>query len=404
MKRRQLPKALESLNMRLVGHTDFNGAGDGMHINLKDGYAFFGHMGNGGTSIVDVRDPSAPRPIHRIPAPPNTRSHKVQIVGDTLLVNRERLKENHGGTLDRPWIAGLSVYDVADPTRPREIGYWPCGGRGVHRMTYWSEPYAFVTSSFSEFDRGQGHRHGREILAILDLTDPARPVEVGRWWFPGMRYDEKDQEFWAPDTVVKLHHGVPRGNRLYCGWEGLGVVILDIEDISAPSLVAHLNVNEVDGPSRNTHTACPIPGRDLLVVTDECVEEGKPSIDYLVRLVDISDERNPRVVSRLPIPAGDYANRGGRFGSHNVHEMRPGSFQSSDLVFVTYFNAGVRVYDIADAANPREVAYFVPEPPPGRATIQLNDIVVGPDGLVYVSDRFAGGLYIFDVDAAALNR
>ena len=48
--------------MRLVGHCPMDGRGDGMHINLKDGYAFFAHMGDNGigTSIVDVRDPTAP--------------------------------------------------------------------------------------------------------------------------------------------------------------------------------------------------------------------------------------------------------------------------------------------------------------------------------------------------------
>ena len=52
----------EARNMRLVGHCPMDGRGDGMHINLKDGYAFFAHMGDNGigTSIVDVRDPTAP--------------------------------------------------------------------------------------------------------------------------------------------------------------------------------------------------------------------------------------------------------------------------------------------------------------------------------------------------------
>ena len=52
--------------------------------------------------------------------------------------------------------------------------------------------------------------------------------------------------------------------------------------------------------------------------------------------------------------------------------------------------------DISDPLKPREVAYYVPEAPPGRKSIQFNDILVGPDGLVYVTDRFAGGLYILE--------
>ena len=88
--------------------------------------------------------------------------------------------------------------------------------------------------------------------------------------------------------------------------------------------------------------------------------------------------------------------RGGRFGPHNVHEMRPGSLVSSDEIYVTWFNAGLRVVSIADASQPQEVAYFVPDAPPGRSSIQFNDLIVAADGLVYVTDRFSGGLYIVE--------
>src|SRR5919198_2643187 len=82
----------EALNMRVVGQTDLNGHGDCMHVNLKDGYAFVAHMGESrvGTSVVDVRDPTRPRLVTQLHTPPGTHSHKVQIVGDVLLVNNEK--------------------------------------------------------------------------------------------------------------------------------------------------------------------------------------------------------------------------------------------------------------------------------------------------------------------------
>ena len=85
----------ETWNMRLVGHTDMNGHGDGMHINLKDGFAFVAHMGDSrvGTSIVDVSDPTKPRVVNEIHTPAGTHSHKVQIVGDILVVNNEKNPE-----------------------------------------------------------------------------------------------------------------------------------------------------------------------------------------------------------------------------------------------------------------------------------------------------------------------
>jgi len=117
-----------------------------------------------------------------------------------------------------------------------------------------------------------------------------------------------------------------------------------------------------------------------------------------VRLIDVADEKHPKVVSRLPVPEGDFLDRGGRFGPHNVHEYRPGSYQDGNRVFLAYFNAGVRIYDVVDATNPKEIAYCIPKAPPGAPAIQINDILVDDDGLVYATDRLAGGLYIMEMD------
>jgi len=85
-----------------------------------------------------------------------------------------------------------------------------------------------------------------------------------------------------------------------------------------------------------------------------------------------------------------------RWGPHNLHEMRPGSFTDPNLVYLTYFAGGLRAYDVSDAGNPVEVAHLVPPAPPGRDAIQFNDVYAAEDGLVYVSDRFGDGLYIVD--------
>jgi hypothetical protein len=367
-----------------------------MHINIKDGIAFFGHMDNTGTSLVDVTDPRAPKLVGRLPAPPNTHSHKVQIVDDIMLVNRERLPPRFGGTRQQSWTAGVSVFDVSDARDPKEIAFWPSGGRGVHRPTFFSQPYAFFSAGDAQYGGQDVADHGRgeeEGLVILDLSDPTRPREVGRWWVPGMRYDET--RTWKKE-IVKYHHGIPRGDRLYCGWWDHGLVILDISDVSAPALVSHLRFPE--GESKNTHTALPLPGRDVLIVTDECNVDGPDRMDFQVRVVDISDELRPQVVGMFPIPEGPFLDAGLRFGPHNVHEMRPGSYQDPNTVFLTYFNAGLRIYDVSDASDPREIAYHVPPAPAGESAIQLNDVYVAEDGLIYASDRYAGGLYIFERD------
>ena len=52
------------------------------------------------------------------------------------------------------------------------------------------------------------------------------------------------------------------------------------------------------------------------------------------------------------------------------------------------------MYDTADPEDPREIACYVPEPPTGQPVIQLNDVLVSDDGLIFVTDRVRGGLYI----------
>ncbi len=99
----------------------------------------------------------------------------------------------------------------------------------------------------------------------------------------------------------------------------------------------------------------------------------------------------------------DNGAKGGHFGPHNLHENRPGSFQSSELIFATYQNAGVRVFDVKNPFRPEEVAYFVP-PAPGRMfdprpesaqVIQSCDVFVDREGLLYITD-YNAGLYILE--------
>lgn len=379
------PDTAEAWNIRQVGHTDLGGHGDCMHVNVQDGFAYVGHMGGDrvGTSIVDVSDPADPRLVTQLTTPPGTHSHKVQVVGDLLLVNHER---NPAEPQADSWSAGLVVYDISNPATPKELTFIPTPGKGTHRMTYWEKPYAWVTGSDTGFTD--------QFLRIFDLTAPAEPVEVGRWWMPGMHEAAGEVPTWDQDRRWALHHAIVRGDRAYCGWWDAGLVILDISDVANPKLVSHLDFGrEVSGA---THTALPLPGRDLLVVTDEAVTNRRDVPHKRVRLVDITNDTKPEVVSLLPIPEGDFADRAGRFGPHNLHEMRPGTFRSANIIHLTYFNAGVRVYDVSDASAPREIAYFVPPAHRDTPAIQLNDLTVTADGRIYVTDRFAGGLYILE--------
>jgi len=78
-------------------------------------------------------------------------------------------------------------------------------------------------------------------------------------------------------------------------------------------------------------------------------------------------------------------------------ENRPGAFQSDDLVFDAFFNAGLRVWDIRDPSKPREVAWFTPPPPERMYDIRSNAPAAISSQDVYVDDR--GYCFITDYNA-----
>ena len=82
----------ESWNVRLVGHNDLNGHGDGMQL-LKNGrYVYLAHLGTSpmALTILDASDPADPKVVRQMPHPNNTHAHKVQIAGDIMIQNQER--------------------------------------------------------------------------------------------------------------------------------------------------------------------------------------------------------------------------------------------------------------------------------------------------------------------------
>ena len=83
-------------------------------------------------------------------------------------------------------------------------------------------------------------------------------------------------------------------------------------------------------------------------------------------------------------------------------------WQNEDYVYVTYFNAGLRVFDIRDERAPKEVGWFVapdpqvrrgPLPQSGLAT-QSEDVLVDARGNIFVSDK-NHGVYILRHETGA---
>jgi hypothetical protein len=304
-----------------------------------------------------------------------------------MLVNHEKFPMGPA-PVPGPYSAGLAVYRLDDPFEPERIGFWESGGRGVHRPTYTGGRYVH-TSAIPEGFRDR-------IWVIIDLADPAQPVEASRWWWPGLHEDETPE--WPEGERFAAHHALVDGDRAYLGFDDAGMVILDVSDMTAPKQVGHV---EWEGGA--THTCLPLPGAGVVVVTDEQQKDGPHAPERLMRVVSIAEER---VLAVVPPPDPAFDSRELRFGPHNLHENRPDSYQSDRVVFATYFNAGLRVYDLADPEHPREVAHWIAEPAPGKPVTQLNDLFVDTDGLIWVTDRVGGGLFVLEPEPslAALMR
>lgn len=371
----------ESVGFRLIGHNDLAGNGDGMQIARNGNAMYVAHFGPSGqgTSILDISDLTDPTLIDQRPGPEGGHNHKAVYGNGLLLTNHEAFR---GGPPNR---VGMAIYETFDPLNPTEVGFWDSTGKGVHRISYTGGRYAYVSST------PEGFRE--RIWHIIDLSDPTNPVEAGRWWWPGMALSETPD--WPEEESRSVHHALVNGDRAYLGFWDSGMVILDISDLTNPQVISHLQW-EVGG---HTHTCLPLPARDLVVVTDEAVTNGCEGDPHMVRIVDISDETNPEVIAICPQPIGDFCERGLRFGAHCLHENQPGSYQSDTLMFATYFNAGLRVYDITDAHHPLEIAHYIPATPEGQPAAQINDVWIDEDHTIFITDRVNGGLYILQPEA-----
>ena len=72
MTSQDLPIPDYSHNLEIIGHSDQGGRPDGVQLMVNKDHAITGHMFSNGFSVIDVRDPRNPKPLHYEAAPPNT--------------------------------------------------------------------------------------------------------------------------------------------------------------------------------------------------------------------------------------------------------------------------------------------------------------------------------------------
>jgi hypothetical protein len=228
----------------------------------------------------------------------------------------------------------------------------------------------------------------------IDTTDTTKPSVITSWRLP----DSLGQ--------LVLHHGLSisdDGNRAYVVSGGNrsvayidpslpptnGLLIYDVSDIQArranpqAKLISSLLYQD-GGVSQHT-IPITINKKPYIVFVDEggSARGDRTQVDNaavcaaglipfpLARIIDISDEKNPRIISKLmleihnPIPATcdivnpDLVYTGGVF-TYGSHYCSVDSRTKATTLACGYFWSGIRVFDIRDPIRPREIAYYNP--------------------------------------------
>ena len=437
----------EALNMRLVGYSDLQARTAYQPTIQKQGrrwIAYIGHHGDkklnpmsgkvedNGTSIIDVTDPKAPRYLAHIPGEEGKAEQGgAQMVRVCSGADLPKADKSKFYMLRIFGNQAHEVWDVSDPTKPALLVTIGRGLKGTHK-------------NFWECDTGiaylvSGHPQWRtnRMTQIYDLSDPAKPVFIRDFGLVG-------QQPGAGGAVpISLHGPIstgPKGNRVFFGYGTNTDGVLQIVDREkllngpkdpTPENLLFPQVARLDlPPMHGAHTVFPMLGvdvpefsknllgktRDFIVVTDEAIQKECLEGRQMVWFVDITTETKPFGVANwtLPETSGNYCTRGGRFGTHSANENMTSMFHKK-LVFLAYFNAGIRAVDIRDPWSPKEVGSYVPTVTPNtdkrcikvdgidrcKIAIQTNNVEVDDRGYIYGVDRANTGMHIVELTGPA---
>jgi hypothetical protein len=441
----------EARNMRLLAHNDLQArsAYQPLIVHQGDRYiAYIGHHGgsaelpkpinpmtrqpeNNGTSIVDVTDPANPKYLHHIPgddgAGEGGGAQMVRVCAGASLPRADRGKFYMLRTFG---TKGHEIWDVTDSAKPVRLATIGGNYRDTHK-SWWEcdSGIAYLVSAVPGW-------RAKRMTEVYDLGDPSKPVKIRDFGLVG-------QEPGSTGPVPTDLHGpisMPQINRVFFGYGSSAGGILQIVDREkllkgvkepTPANLLYPQIARMDmSPLTGAHTAFPMlqmpiadfaneghPTRDIVMIVNEAtVNECKPQGRELVWFTDITIESHPQIISNFNVreASGNFCSRGGRFGAHSSNEdMSPVFYKK--LAFITYFNAGVRVVDVRDPYQPKEVGYFIPaiteatekrcirgsNPPQCKVAIQTNNVETDDRGYIYIVDRASTGLHILEVTGEA---
>jgi hypothetical protein len=449
----------QARNMKLVGFNDLQGRSAYQPIAEQQGnrwIAYVGHHGGSavnpmtgveepnGTSILDVTNPKRPVYLKHIPGPSG-----VGEAGGAQMVRMCPGKTGTLGTTGKFYLLrtngtqGHQVFDVTDPANPVLVST-PIEGQSDTHKNWWEcdTGIAYLVGA------APGWRTSR-MTQIFDLSDPANPKFIRNFGLPSQQPGSTGA------VEVQLHGPYVLGNRVYFGFGTATNGILQIVDrdklLNDPTLTpatrlapteAQLKYPQIarydQGPTNGAHTVFPIMGmkppqfqgflrgttRNIVALTNESTGNECRENPQLTYFVDITTETEPFGVGSYQVDsrsggAADFCVRGGRFGAHSSDE-RIGMYYGK-VLWVAYFNAGIRAIDIRNPWTPKELGYYIPaitdktdqrcvtitNPPAPPVTtcktaIQTNNLDTDSRGYVYAVDRANTGMHIVTLKDDAL--
>jgi hypothetical protein len=433
-----------------------------------------------GTSIVDVSDPRHPKYLAHIPVPNGIGggAQMVRVCnGSTLPThnNRVYMLRSYANAAHEIW----DVTDPTHPAGVRTVagGNPVIGGQtgtpgalaGTHKNWWECDTGIAYLVGRRANDMAEGWKPGNHIF-IFDLSDPANPVYLRDWALDGQQPSGTIPPHFT--AVPSIHGPISTGpeggafalagataNRVYFAYGtssngvmqiadrtkllpppwGTGITCGSISSTLTPPACTDFTSAElgrlVMNPDNGAHTSWPL-GRIIVrdFVTDTGNDNGNTTRDtvlvvseetahfcsdfrHLSFVTDVTDEGRPQSIATAQVPAseGRYCDKGGRFGPHaSNEEFGPPFYQK--IVFISYFNAGVRAFDIRDPYNPQEVASFIPEvtantdyrcgpyqgnPNVCRRVVQTNNVATDDRSFIYIVDRANTGLHVLKLEGEA---
>src|SRR6266550_1925498 len=446
--------AAEAKDMALVGFNDLQARSAYQPVIHHQGdrfIAYIGHHGGtalnpltgkmepNGTSIVDVTDPRKPIYLAHFPGSAAGSGE----AGGAQMVRVCDGKDLPKGDPKKTYLLrsfgneAHEIVDVTDPAKPTLLTKVISGLTTTHK-SWWEcdTGIAYLVS----YKKDEGWRS--RGVKIYDLSDPAKPRHIRDFGLVGQEPGSK-----VEPVPQSLHGPIRLGNRVYFGYGSSAAGTLQIvdrdkllkgnpaaKDPFAPTAenIRYAEISRLElYPNTGAHTAFPVLGMtipefskmekgktaDFVVIATEATQNECREYRHMVFFADISDETRPFSVANFDVPeaAGDFCARGGRFGAHASNESFTLIYYKR-MIFVSYFNAGVRAVDIRDPYRPNEVGYYipgitdktdkrcVPNPAGGESckiAIQTNNVEVDDLGYIYIVDRANTGMHILELTGAA---